>query len=85
MTDILNREALKDIIREVLPEMLREIHSPVEPFVNCEEAAQHIGAELNTLRSWAATGYKGIPVYRFGSLVRFKLSELEEWSKRKVA
>lgn len=83
-TDVVNHQALKDLIREMLQEMLREMH-PVEPFVNCEEAAQHIGAELNTLRSWAATGYKGIPVYRFGKLVRFKLSELEEWSKRKVA
>lgn len=55
-----------------------------EPLLTCEQLSQIIGITepmLGKLRREA-----GFPHYKIGSMVRFRLSEVEEWLKqRKVS
>jgi excisionase family DNA binding protein len=47
----------------------------VEGLVSAREAATHVGVTERQLRQLASEGL--IPCYRFGSSLRFKISELE--------
>lgn len=85
MTDRILSEPIRREILEIVRAELEALTPNVEPFVDAKAAAPHIKVKPATLRFWASTGYKGIPVHRFGKAVRFKLSELETWSNRKVA
>jgi hypothetical protein len=80
---VLPDEAL-DRIADLVVVKLRESGAAsftVEPEVGAAVAAAHIGVKENTLRSWASTRYKNIPIHKYGKSVRFKLSELEEWGR----
>ena len=48
------------------------------------EAASFLGVKITTLRLWISPkNGNGIPFYRVGSVPRFRISELLEWSKNK--
>lgn len=78
-------EPMRREVEEIIDARLASLTPTIEPMVDAKVAAEHISVKPNTLRFWAATNYESIPVHRFGKAVRFKLSELEAWSKRKVA
>lgn len=85
MTDRILSEPLRREILEIVRAELESLTPNVEPMVDAKVAAEHLSVKPATLRFWASTNFEGIPVHRFGKAVRFKLSELESWSKRKVA
>jgi excisionase family DNA binding protein len=49
--------------------------------ITIKEAAQQLG--LNAPWLYAATCYDGCPCYRFGTSVRVKLSEVQEWLEQR--
>jgi hypothetical protein len=55
----------------------------IEPMVTAEVAAEHIHMTERQIRQMVADNYKNIPYYRPSERVlRFKLSELDAWSKQ---
>ena len=48
-----------------------------EPWVAAEEVAQHLGVAKESIYRWVEK--KGLPARRVGRLLRFKLSEIDEW------
>jgi len=50
-----------------------------EPFIDASEAAYTMNLPMYYLTNAAQRKRMGIPHYRIGRMVRFKLSELEAW------
>lgn len=48
-----------------------------ERWVDVGEVAKHIGVRKESIYRWI--GKKGFPAHRAGRLLRFKLSEVDEW------
>jgi PTS system nitrogen regulatory IIA component len=49
-----------------------------EGFLTTEQVARYLGVSLRTIYNWTSLGV--IPCYRLNrNLVRFKLSEVEDW------
>ena len=53
-----------------------------EGWISTNEAAEYLGVKPATIRDWIRKG-KDIPRKKVGKLWKFKLSELEEWEKKK--
>ena len=51
-----------------------------EKWINIEEAAEHLGVKVVTIRAWIRNE-KGIPAHKVGRQWKFKISELDEWVK----
>jgi len=51
-----------------------------EHWVNIEEVASHLGVTKDSIYRWVEK--KRFPAHRVGRLLRFKLSEVDEWVKR---
>ncbi len=55
------------------------MHTPAEPMVDARTAHQALCIPLQWLNDKAQRRARGIPAYRIGHLLRFRLSELERW------
>ena len=51
--------------------------SEAEAFVTAEKIAEHLGMSTDFI--WDAVKKYGMPCYRFGRAVRFKLTEVQAW------
>jgi excisionase family DNA binding protein len=51
-----------------------------ERWVAVEDVAAHIGVAKESIYRWIE-GSKAFPAHRVGRLLRFKLSEVDEWVK----
>ena len=51
-----------------------------ERWVNVEDAAAHLGVAKDSIYRWIEE--KELPAHRVGRLLRFKLSEIDEWVRR---
>lgn len=51
--------------------------SPSEKWVDVAEVAAHLRDTKDSIYSWVDS--KGFPVHRAGRLLRFKLSEVDDW------
>ena len=47
--------------------------------INIKELSELTGLSVNTIYAWVSQ--KRIPYYKIGSLVKFAISEIEEWLK----
>ena len=54
--------------------------STEERWVNAEEVAKHLGVRKESVYRWIDK--KGFPAHRAGRLLRFKLSEVDEWVRK---
>jgi len=54
--------------------------SPGERWVGVTDVASHLGVAKDSVYRWIAE--KGLPSHRVGRLLRFKLSEVDEWVKQ---
>ena len=52
-------------------------------WVDPEEAAEILGVSLQSIRQDTVQGQLGLPRFRFGRRVRFKLSELVAWAEQR--
>ena len=50
-----------------------------ERWIDVEEAAQYLGVNPNTVRSWVKN--KDMPAQKIGRRWKFKVSEIDEWVK----
>jgi excisionase family DNA binding protein len=50
-----------------------------EPWVDAEQVAAHLGIQKHSIYRWIEE--KGFPAHRAGRLLRFKLSEVDEWMR----
>lgn len=57
-------------------------HPPAEPMVDARTAHQTLCIPLQWLNDKTQRRARGIPAYRIGHLLRFRLSELERWRDR---
>lgn len=48
-----------------------------ERWVGVEEVASHLGVANDSVYRWVDK--RGLPAYRVGRLLRFKLSEVDQW------
>ncbi len=48
-----------------------------EGWVGIEKVATHLGVARDSIYRWVES--KGFPAHRVGRLLRFKLSEVDEW------
>lgn len=55
---------------------------PVEPMVDARAAHEALRIPLQWLNNKAQRRARGVPAYRIGHLVRFRISELERWRDR---
>jgi excisionase family DNA binding protein len=53
-----------------------------EPWVDTEQVAAHLGVQKHSIYRWIEE--RGFPVHRAGRLLRFKLSEVDEWMRSGV-
>jgi len=51
--------------------------APEEGWVGIEEVAAHLRVAKESIYRWVDS--KGFPAHRVGRLLRFKLSEVDEW------
>ena len=51
--------------------------SPTENWVDISEVATHLQVTKDSIYRWVES--KGFPAHRAGRLLRFKLSEVDEW------
>lgn len=58
----------------------RIVMSAEERWVDVEEVAKHLGVRRESVYRWVDK--KGFPAHRAGRLLRFKLSEVDEWVRR---
>ncbi len=58
---------------------LQESIPQAEPFVDAREVAYTMNLPMYYLTNAAQRKRMGIPHYRIGRMIRFKLSELETW------
>ena len=54
----------------------------VEPMVDARAAHEALCIPLQWLNNKAQRRARGVPAYRIGHLIRFRLSELEQWRDR---
>jgi len=54
-----------------------------ERWVDVDEVAKHIGVRKESIYRWIDK--KGFPAHRAGRLLRFKLSEVDEWVRGREA
>jgi excisionase family DNA binding protein len=54
--------------------------TPEERWVGVDDVAAHLGVAKDSIYRWATT--KKLPSHRVGRLLRFKLSEVDDWVKR---
>lgn len=47
-------------------------------YISITELSQYLNVPVNTIRWWV--WQRKIPFYKFGSLIRFNLPEIEKWS-----
>lgn len=59
----------------------KEIHSNL---LNTEQAAQYLGVTPDTLAVWRCTKRYGIPFVKIGRLVKYKLSDLDNFIQRRT-
>lgn len=52
----------------------------LEKWINIEDAAEYLGVNKETIRSWIKKG-TDIPACRIGKQWKFKRSELDAWVK----
>ena len=52
-----------------------------EKWVGIEEAANHLGVNIDTIRNWIKKENSEIPAHKIGKQWKFKRSELDEWVK----
>jgi excisionase family DNA binding protein len=50
-------------------------------FIRPKELAKYIDISINTIYFWIHT--RQIPYYKIGNLVKFDISEIDEWLKAK--
>ena len=55
---------------------------PVEAMVDARAAHEALCIPLQWLNNKAHRRARGVPAYRIGHLIRFRLSELEQWRDR---
>jgi excisionase family DNA binding protein len=53
------------------------VSDPLEPLVDAHAVAEHLGVPVSWVYESARNG--GIPHYRLGKYVRFKISEVDAW------
>ncbi len=51
-----------------------------ERWVGVEDVSIHLGVAKESIYRWIET--KGLPAHRVGRLLRFKLSEIDEWVQK---
>lgn len=51
-----------------------------EAWVNVDQVAEHLGIQKHSVYRWI--DQKGFPSHRVGRLLRFKLSEVDEWVRQ---
>ena len=51
-----------------------------EAWVDAEQVAAHLGVQKHSIYRWIDE--KGFPANRVGRLLRFKLSEVDEWVRQ---
>ena len=51
-----------------------------ERWVGVDDVAAHLGVAKDSIYRWVTT--KNMPSHRVGRLLRFKLSEVDDWVKR---
>jgi len=51
-----------------------------ERWVSVEDVATHLGVAKDSIYRWIEE--RGLPAHRVGRLLRFKLSEIDEWVHR---
>jgi excisionase family DNA binding protein len=51
-----------------------------ERWVGAEDVAAHLGVAKDSIYRWIEK--RGLPAHRVGRLLRFKLSEIDEWVRR---
>jgi excisionase family DNA binding protein len=54
--------------------------APEERWVEVDEVATHLGVARDSVYRWVER--KGLPAYRVGRLLRFRLSEVDAWVRR---
>ena len=60
----------------------QKMRTEVEPLVSVQRASEHLGVTARQLRQMVADEYRNIPYHRVSERgIRFKLSELDEWSR----
>lgn len=52
-------------------------------FMNTKQAANHLSLARQTLEKWRCTG-GGPPFVRHGRMIRYRVSDLEEWAQGKT-
>lgn len=57
--------------------MMKPNATRTEPWVNAEQAAEHLGVVTETVYRWRER--KGLPAHKIGRLWKFQLSEIDEW------
>lgn len=57
-------------------------HDPAEPMVDARAAHAALRIPLQWLNNKTERRTRGVPAYRIGHLIRFRLSELEQWRDR---
>ena len=82
---IFDEKALEQRIREIVQAEINNVSKPeparlslVEPLVGVSQAAKHLDISERKLRQMIAD--KKVPFRRVDGGVKFKLSELDEWS-----
>lgn len=55
---------------------------PIETFLNVSQAAGHLGVSISLLNKWRVAG-GGPGFVKFGRLVRYRLSDINEWAANK--
>ncbi len=51
-----------------------------EPWMSAEAVARHLGVATDTVYRWVRQ--KELPAHRVGRLLKFRLSEVDEWVAR---
>jgi excisionase family DNA binding protein len=54
-----------------------------DPLVSRAEAARLLGVKVGTLEVWASTGRYDLPFVKVGRLVRYRMSDLEAFIRRR--
>ncbi len=54
--------------------------SAEERWVSVEEVASHLGVAKDSIYRWVER--RGLPTHRVGRLLRFRLSEIDEWVEK---